>query len=302
MFSRQNIKNALPIPFVHQTAQSYGYKEVCHNEVSRMLSFQKESIRINVYYTTGTVGTCLNHPRSGKTQLFRRNVSKSSLQAIFANPRVHTGDGYYKRKHITQKWKLEGTNKFLSDSARRWQYVGESTGLSQIYPKDIKTVLEIVTEWDSLYWDDGDVPDLQRTNFSCGSHGGLMKMVYEVAYDMFGKFQCWNHSNNEYYVGRDIPYNHECDNLASFMQHHRRDVKKIRKKLESLNRDVRIELMQWYIGREACGMHLADMDGDVIVTMWSAVVPNAHIDYGKTMYPKNAGLCSCCGILEYHHP
>ena len=55
----------------------------------------KGNIRINVYWTTGTVGTCLDHPRQGKTQLFRRNVDLSSLRAIFQNPRTHTGSGYH---------------------------------------------------------------------------------------------------------------------------------------------------------------------------------------------------------------
>jgi hypothetical protein len=55
----------------------------------------QSAVRINVYYSTGTVGTCLSHPRQGKTQLFRRNVSKHQPQDIFENPRTHTGKGYY---------------------------------------------------------------------------------------------------------------------------------------------------------------------------------------------------------------
>jgi len=63
-----------------------------------VISFRKgdsSPIRINVYWTTGTVGTCLDHPRQGKTQLFRRNVDLSTLREIFKSPRVHTGAGYY---------------------------------------------------------------------------------------------------------------------------------------------------------------------------------------------------------------
>ena len=58
---------ALPVAFVRQAAQTFGYSEICHNETSCMISFRKDSVRVNVYYTTGTVGTCLNHPKSGKT-------------------------------------------------------------------------------------------------------------------------------------------------------------------------------------------------------------------------------------------
>ena len=49
---------------------------------------------MSVYYTTGTIGTALNHPHQGKTQLFRRNLDGPSLAKLFANPREHTGVGY----------------------------------------------------------------------------------------------------------------------------------------------------------------------------------------------------------------
>ena len=53
--------------------------------------------RVNVYYTTGTVGTCVDHPKQSKTQLFRRNQTLAGLSDIFNNPRVHTGVGYHRR-------------------------------------------------------------------------------------------------------------------------------------------------------------------------------------------------------------
>ena len=58
------------IPQVREIAKKHQYKEIALNEPSRLISFRKEDVCINVYYTTGTVGTCLNHPRQGKTQLF----------------------------------------------------------------------------------------------------------------------------------------------------------------------------------------------------------------------------------------
>lgn len=79
------------------------------NETSRVISFQvpmydelgtEACARINVYYTTGTVGTALDHPRQGRTQLFRRCVTLQELDAIFRNPRVHTGRGYQRRANM----------------------------------------------------------------------------------------------------------------------------------------------------------------------------------------------------------
>ena len=62
-----------------------------------MISFFKDESRINIYITKMTVATCINHPKKGKTQLFRRNVSLQELKKIFKRPRIHTNKGYYTR-------------------------------------------------------------------------------------------------------------------------------------------------------------------------------------------------------------
>lgn len=73
--------------------------EIAFTPASRLISFKSfGGTRINVYYTTRTVGTAIDHPFQGKTQLFRRNCSASELLEIFKNPRVHTGRGYKRRK------------------------------------------------------------------------------------------------------------------------------------------------------------------------------------------------------------
>ena len=78
--------------------RSEGHEEIYFNETSKVVSFARSGNgqRINVYWTTGTVGTCLNHPRQGKTQLFRRKVDVTLLREIFRDPRVHTGSGYHR--------------------------------------------------------------------------------------------------------------------------------------------------------------------------------------------------------------
>lgn len=70
-----------------------------------MLSFCKDTtdshhsfLRINVYLTKMTVSTALQHPKQGKTQLFRRQVTPEELNKIFENPRVHTKKGYQRKK------------------------------------------------------------------------------------------------------------------------------------------------------------------------------------------------------------
>jgi hypothetical protein len=88
----------LSLDTVRRTARDEGYREVYYNETSRVISFQRGDVRINVYYTTGTVGTCIDHPRQGKTQLFRRDVDSSLLRTLFNNPRTHTDRGYQRRQ------------------------------------------------------------------------------------------------------------------------------------------------------------------------------------------------------------
>ena len=76
-----------------------GLKELSVNEESRVVIFADDKgVRFNVYYTTGTVATYLDHPVRGKTQLFRRNVDLAGLRCLFQSPRQHTGKGYQKRR------------------------------------------------------------------------------------------------------------------------------------------------------------------------------------------------------------
>jgi len=75
-----------------------GWTFLEYQENIGMLSYVKEDMRINVYTTKMTIATCINHPKSGKTQLYRRNVwRKDELNRIFLKPRVHTGKGYFNK-------------------------------------------------------------------------------------------------------------------------------------------------------------------------------------------------------------
>lgn len=85
----------LQLDWIRQCARSHLFIEIYFNQESHVISFRnQEHIDVNVYYTTGTVGTCVNHPLIGGTcKLFRQNVSHESLLEIFTNPRVHSGTG-----------------------------------------------------------------------------------------------------------------------------------------------------------------------------------------------------------------
>jgi hypothetical protein len=82
-------------------AKKHGWEfhDIQHN--ISMISFVKEvggdAARINVYMTKMTVSTAINHPKKGKTQLFRKRVGRNLMEQIFENPRVHTDKGYQRR-------------------------------------------------------------------------------------------------------------------------------------------------------------------------------------------------------------
>jgi len=89
----------MDIDAIKALAESKGWQFIDHQEPNRMLSFYKliggKGARINVYYSTMTVGTAIHHPKKGRTQLFRKHVDKDQLIQIFTNPRIHTDKGYY---------------------------------------------------------------------------------------------------------------------------------------------------------------------------------------------------------------
>jgi hypothetical protein len=83
---------------IEKIAKSHDWKFHDYQENIGMISFVKiidgDPARINIYVTKMTVATCINHPRKGKTQLFRKHVDEKLLKLIFENPRVHTPFGY----------------------------------------------------------------------------------------------------------------------------------------------------------------------------------------------------------------
>ena len=66
-----------------------------------MVSYKRDDVRLNFWLSTGTVGSYLDHPRQGKTQLFRRDINMSQTSDLFHNPRQHTGVGYHERREHT---------------------------------------------------------------------------------------------------------------------------------------------------------------------------------------------------------
>lgn len=65
--------------------------------MSSVISFRRKGILMNIWFTKMTIGTALEHPTLGKTQLFRKKVNFKLLEDLFINPRLHTGKGYVRK-------------------------------------------------------------------------------------------------------------------------------------------------------------------------------------------------------------
>lgn len=84
----------------------FGWKFTGSNEISRVEFFEKEFeedvvvVKLDWFYTTGTVKTSLEHPRQGKTQLFAsgKQITPETYVQILLNPREHTGIRYQYRR------------------------------------------------------------------------------------------------------------------------------------------------------------------------------------------------------------
>lgn len=93
------MKLLIPIDQIEEIATKNYFNRIDYQEKIGLISYSDGSTRINIYLTKMTVSTCLNHPKKGKTQLFRKNVNKEMLLQIFEYPRKHTGKGYYTKNN-----------------------------------------------------------------------------------------------------------------------------------------------------------------------------------------------------------
>lgn len=86
---------------VDNAAETRGWEKIdCELSEAPMASYKKDGVRLNFWISTGTVGSYLDHPTQGKTQLFRRDIDMCGVAAIFDNPRHHTGVGYHNTREL----------------------------------------------------------------------------------------------------------------------------------------------------------------------------------------------------------
>jgi len=111
---------------------SLGWKFTGSVQESRVEFFEKRMnngglIKLDFYYTTGTVKTVIDHPTSGRNQLFRALVTSEQYIDILKNPRAHTGQGYRRQENRPAN---DNTNNHdeEKDEFDQFPVVGNQTG------------------------------------------------------------------------------------------------------------------------------------------------------------------------------
>mmetsp|Transcript_9491 Transcript_9491/g.19084 ORF Transcript_9491/g.19084 Transcript_9491/m.19084 type:complete len:759 (-) Transcript_9491:2242-4518(-) len=86
---------------LYPDATSFGWTFTGSQQASRVEFFEKTLniglVKLDFYYTTGTVKTTLYHPSTGRNQLFRGGLNPEQYAAVLNNPRAHTNQGYRRR-------------------------------------------------------------------------------------------------------------------------------------------------------------------------------------------------------------
>lgn len=82
---------------IRRMAKKHGWWLVDHQVNIKLLIFQRGTSKINIYYSKMTIATTVDHPRVGRQQLYRKNITEDELKKIFKEPRQHTGKGYWNR-------------------------------------------------------------------------------------------------------------------------------------------------------------------------------------------------------------
>lgn len=101
---RPNYRGLRVSEWDYPDATEFGWTFTGSCEGGRAEFFEKDfshqgTVKLDFYYSTGTVKTVLDHPRQGVTQLFAKGNSlpPDMYRAILQNPRHHTGNRYHHR-------------------------------------------------------------------------------------------------------------------------------------------------------------------------------------------------------------
>lgn len=85
--------------FVLKCMQTAHWQFLNYHPNNYVLNLYRDGVRMNVYLSTMTIQTAMNHPKKGKTQLNSKGLTQGQVADVFINPRLHTnGKGYHRKR------------------------------------------------------------------------------------------------------------------------------------------------------------------------------------------------------------
>lgn len=78
---------------VDKIAERHEWELYSFDEFKGHLVYKKDGVVLEVHYRSCGLRSVLNHPKKGVTSLWRSKLTLHDLEAIFYNPRQHTGKG-----------------------------------------------------------------------------------------------------------------------------------------------------------------------------------------------------------------
>mmetsp|Transcript_18705 Transcript_18705/g.45154 ORF Transcript_18705/g.45154 Transcript_18705/m.45154 type:complete len:249 (+) Transcript_18705:109-855(+) len=101
--------------------QRYKRVVVGNSNSTSIVDQQQEFVVLDLWPTTGTVGSYLRHPKQNKkTQLFRKECTDEGLlEQIFQDPRTHTDKGYHRRSNQPPSQYMKNENDAEDDDLDR---------------------------------------------------------------------------------------------------------------------------------------------------------------------------------------
>ena len=114
----------LTLESVRALASKHEATEIIHDEQFHLIAFSTkadptkgDSLRVNIWYNTGTVGRVLDHPRLFHTQIFKSNCHENDLNAIFSHPRRYPQLGYRFKKTEQKRPQIAPEDRVMTESA-----------------------------------------------------------------------------------------------------------------------------------------------------------------------------------------
>ena len=193
-------------------AEAMGYQQR-RETVSATLFFKEAApafdmppVLINIYYTTRSIMTYLNHPNSGTNELWRSNAYENldELRTFFDNPRIHSGKGYRNAKKAVRGCVGCGEMKKRVDfSLNQWKQGPDANKCKDCVASSRWQRSPLKEADSSLHNQQETFPTLTLNNLN--QHNTMQKAVEPMERRQFNCPECPKHGRPRFVFFKKVP-------------------------------------------------------------------------------------------------